>query len=255
VSFHHLDHYAAIPSPLTRVPPAARLLGTVAIALGAASVPLGAWPQLAALGFLVLALAVAARVPIVTVMLRRAVWPLAFVVAASVAVLVFVPGRPVAHLGPFTVSDAGAVRFGSVLGRAAVALEAAVLLVSTTSFPELLHAFRRLRLPRAVTVALGLAYRLLYILVDEIERLQRAARSRNAGAGAASRRRVLVGITAAVLGRALARGERTHQAMLARGFQGDLPPLHETPWDTRATASLTALALAVAGIVWWARAG
>ena len=66
-------------------------------------------------------------------------------------------------------------RFGFVLGRASVALTAAVVLVSTTSFPELLQALRQLRLPAVVTTALGLGYRLLYLLVDEIERLQRAA--------------------------------------------------------------------------------
>ena len=252
MSFRHLDHYSAVPSPLTRLPAVVRLLGAVVIASGAAALPHGAWPQLAALSALVLALAVAGRVPI-GVLARRMLWPLGFVVLASVLVLVFVPGRPVAHLGPITVTDAGVSRFGTILGRAAVALGAAVLLVSTTAFPELLDALRRVRLPRAVTIALGLAYRLLYILVDEIERLQRAARSRNAGAGAAGRRRLLVGITAAVLGRSLARGERTHRAMLARGYRGDLPPLHAPPLTPSGLAAVAALGVVVAAVVTWSR--
>jgi cobalt/nickel transport system permease protein len=252
VSFRHLDHYAAVPSALTRLPAVARLLGTLIIALGAATLPHGAWSQLVALGLLVVALALAGRVPL-SVMIRRMLWPLGFAVLASVLLLVFVPGRPVVVLGPLAVTDAGVSRFGTIVGRAAVALGAAVLLVSTTAFPELLHALRQVHLPRPVTVALGLAYRLLYILMDEIERLQRAALSRNAGAGVAGRRRLLVGITAAVLGRSLARGERTYLAMLARGYTGDLPLLHDPRVTTSGIAAVTALAAAVAAIVAWSR--
>ncbi|HET7039601.1 MAG TPA: cobalt ECF transporter T component CbiQ [Gemmatimonadales bacterium] len=252
MSFHHLDRFASVRSPVTRLHAVSRLAGTVILALGAATLPQGAWVQLAALGAVVLGIAVVARIP-PAVMARRTLWPLAFVVAGSFLLPLVVPGRPIAHAGPLTVSDAGILRFATVVGRAAVALGAAVLLVSTTAFPELLQALRRLRLPPVVTASLGLGYRLLYILMEEIERLGRAARSRNAGAGAAHRRRLLVGIAAAVLGRALARGERTHRAMLARGYDGDLPGLHDRAPAAADAAALTGLAAAVAAIALWAR--
>jgi cobalt/nickel transport system permease protein len=103
-------------------------------------------------------------------------------------------------------------------------------------------------LPAVVVTALGLGYRLLYLLVDEIERLQRAARSRNAAGGAARRRHVLVGIGASAMARAFARGERTHSAMLARGFAGDLPSLTPRHWDLRSSLLLVALSGAVAAV-------
>jgi cobalt/nickel transport system permease protein len=101
----------------------------------------------------------------------------------------------------------------------------------------------------AVATALGLAYRLLYLTVDEFERLQRAARSRNAGGGAARRRHLVAAMAGATLGRAFVRAERTHAAMLARGFRGTLPLLHVTPWTAGAALNLVGvcgLALAVA---------
>jgi energy-coupling factor transporter transmembrane protein EcfT len=171
--------------------------------------------------------------------------PFVFVLLASAGLLVLVPGRTVAHVGPVGISEEGLRRFGFVLGRASVALSAAVVLVSTTSFPELLQALRSLRLPVVVTTALSLGYRLLYLLVDEMERMQNAARSRNAGRGARSRRRVLIGITAAGLARALSRGERTHRAMLARGFTGDLPSLAPHHWDVYSALLLAGLIGAV----------
>jgi cobalt ECF transporter T component CbiQ len=252
MSFRHLDHYAAIPSRVTGHPPVARLSGTVLLSLGAATLPVAAWPQLGILAAVVTVLAVAARVPL-TVMIRRVAWPLAFVVLASVLVLVLVPGEPLRSLGPVTITSEGLARFGTITMRATVALGAAVLLVSTTTFPELLHALRQLRLPRVVIVALSLGYRLLYILVDEIERLERAATSRNAGPGIARRHRLLTGISAAALSRSVARADRTWRAMLARGYHGDILPLHEAPVSATTMAGLATLMAVVVTVVLWAR--
>lgn len=246
MSFRHLDRFARTGSTIARRPATVRVLGTVIIALGAAVLPLGAWPQMAALGLLVIALAAGARIPVTTFAARLGP-PFAFVLLVTCAVLVLAPGEPVARIGPVSVTDAGLLRFASVLGRAAVALGAAVILVSTTPFDDLVRALRDLRVPATVTMALGLAYRFLYILNDEVERLRRAARSRNAAAGATSRRRLMVGITSAALSRSFDRSERLHRAMLARGFTGRMPAL-QSPNAGHPTLDVIALAVVVAAI-------
>lgn len=248
MSFAHLDRFADVPSPVTRLAPAARLIGTVTVAMGAAVLPMGAWPQMAALLVLVLAFQTAARIPLATFAVRLA-GPLLFVLLASAALLFLAPGETLWALGPVRVTDGGVARFGSVIGRAVPALGAAVVLVSTLRFPELLEALRRLHLPAPVTMVLGLSYRLLYTLSDEIERLRRAARSRNAGHGAVGWRRTLVGIAAAALTRSFTRSERVHRAMLARGYQGTLPTLHTQPLDAPSMIALTAVGVAVLVVV------
>lgn len=252
MSFHHLDQFAHVPSPVTRLPAVGRLLGATVFALVAATLPPGAWLELALLAALSVALLMIARIAPVTALARLA-WPLGAVLVASAALLVMVPGEPLARIGFITISRSGAERFAVVMSRAAVALAPAVLLVSTTTFPELLHALRQLHLPRPVATALGLGYRLLYLTLDEIERMRRAARSRNLGQGATPRRQLLVAVTAATLGRSFARGERTHRAMLARGFTGDLPRLTETPWTRAAVWQLLLLSALVVGIAVSAR--
>lgn len=248
MSFHHLDRWAAVPSPLTRLAPTARLLGAIVVAVGAALLPLGAWPQIGALLAFAIAAALLARMPPLAI-LRRVAAPLGLVLLMSVGIMVLAPGDPVARLGPLAATDAGVLRFGSILGRAAAALGIMVVLVSTTRFTELLQALRELRLPAVVTDSLGLAYRYLYLLNDEVERLRRAARSRNAATSAAARRRFLTGITAAALARSYARSERCHQAMLARGFDGALPSLAPRPLDRRSLAVLAGTVAGVAGLV------
>lgn len=245
MSFHHLDQFAAVDSPLTRRSPTVRLLGVVILAVGAAVLPMGAWPQLAGLGLLVVALAGLARIP-PRPFLARFAPPFTMVVLVSAALLVLAPGRAVASLGPLHITDAGLLRFGSAVGRAAVALAAAVVLVCTTSFPDILRAFRALRLPHVVTTSLGLAYRYLYLLTDEVGRLRRAARSRNAGDGTGSRRRLLVGITAVSIQRSLARSERVYQAMLSRGYAGHMPSLTEPVGEGRPLLEVGGLAALVA---------
>lgn len=245
MGFHHLDQFARVDSALTRRSPTVRLIGTVILAVGAAALPLGAWPQLALLGLLVLCLAALARIG-PRPFLSRFAPPFGFVILVSAALLVLAPGDPVARLGPLTVTDAGVLRFGSVAARAAVALGAAVILVCTTSFPDIVRALRSLRLPDAVTSSLALAYRYLYILTDEVRRLRRAARSRNAAAGSAPRRRLLVGIAAVAIQRSLARSERVYQAMASRGYAGRMPSLRAPVRGGRPVIELGGLTALVA---------
>jgi cobalt ECF transporter T component CbiQ len=252
MGFHHLDQYADTESGLKRVAPAARVLGTLAIALGAAALPHGAWPELLAVLVLVLLLCRLARVPLAT-FLRRASVPLALLAVASAGLLVLAPGEPVASLGPLTVTDEGVTRVGSALLRGAAAIGAGVLLVSTTRFPELVEALRELRLPAVVTASLGLAYRFLYLLLDEVAQLHRAAASRNAGAGRVARRGLLLGITASALTRSLSRSERVHRAMAARGYHGALPSLHPHPLDRHSLAGVSLLTMVLAVLVAAAR--
>lgn len=248
MGFRHLDQFAHVDSALTRRSPTVRLLGTVILAVGAAVVPPGAWPQLAALGLLVLCLAALARIPPGPFLARFAP-PFGLVVLVSAAVLVLAPGEVAGRLGPLEVTEVGILTFGSVVGRAAVALGAAVVLVCTTSFPDIVRALRSLRLPDVVTTSLALAYRYLYVLTDEVRRLRRAARSRNAAAGSVPRRRLLVGVTAVALQRSLARSERVYQAMSSRGYTGRMPSLDAPARSGRPALEVGGLAVAVAVIL------
>jgi cobalt/nickel transport system permease protein len=248
MGFRHLDQYADASGLLQRVPPAARVLITVLVALAAALLPLGAWLQMLLLLSGVLLLALLARVPLATLLYRSAP-PILLLMVASGGVLVLAPGPVLARVGPFAITEPGALRVASAIGRGVPAILAGVLLISTTRFPELVAALRELRLPLVVTAALGLGYRYIYLLVDEVAQLQRAAASRNARAGAVPRRAVLAAIVASALGRSLARSERVQRAMVARGFTGTLPALHRHPLDARAWAGVGGFALAMLVLV------
>ena len=244
MGFHHLDHYAGTASPVTRTTPAARVVGTVGLALAASLLPPGAWTAMAAALGLSLAVAFAARIPPRVLLVRVSV-PLGFLALASGGVLFMAPGAAIAGIGPLSVTDRGVVLFASALGRGASAVIAGVVLVSTTPFPELVTALSELRLPRVVTSSLALAYRFLVVLGEDVTRMRRAAQVRNGGHGQVAGRHLAVGMAAAAFARSYDRSERVFQAMRVRGYRDSLPTLTYRRMD-RASAQRVAWLLAVA---------
>jgi cobalt/nickel transport system permease protein len=211
-------------SPVHRLDPRAKILGLVAVTIAAVSTPLGAWPVYVACAIALVAVAVAARVPVATIWRRaRVVLPLIVFVAAFIPFLR--PGGAVHHLGPLTVSDGGLAVLAAVAAKALIGTVSAVVLGATTSFPAVLRGLEALRVPRLFTLIAAFMYRYLFVIVEEVHRMRtalaaRAYRPRHAlQAGPIGR-----AVTALFL-RTYGRGERVHLAMLARGYRGVMPEL------------------------------
>lgn len=248
MGFHHLDHYAATPSPVTRTTPAARVVGALGLALAASLLPPGAWAAMAAVLTISVAVAFAARIP-PGVLLARVSVPLGFLVLASAGVLFMAPGAEVARLGPLSVTDRGIVLFASALARGASAVVAGVVLVSTTPFPELVTALKELHLPRVVTSSLALAYRFLQVLGEDVARIRRAARVRNGGRGRVAGRHLAVGMAAAAFARSYDRSERVFRAMRVRGYKDSLPTLAYRRLDRASVLRVGSLLAVAAALV------
>jgi cobalt/nickel transport system permease protein len=120
--------------------------------------------------------------------------------------------------------SAGAVSFLSILLKFALTVSAALLLIATTSFPGVCHALRRLGLPSLFVSQLLFLYRYLFVLMEEAMRITRAREMRSVGSRGAGIR-VAVRLIGILFVRTVDRAERIYQAMLSRGFQGDIPSL------------------------------
>jgi cobalt/nickel transport system permease protein len=152
---------------------------------------------------------------------------------AAVSLLFTVPGEPLLQipLGPrtLTVTDAGLLRLASILLRSWLSVQMAILLTATTPFPDLMHALRHLRVPAMIVAIIGFMYRYLFVLADEAGRLLRARAARSAvqadGHGGGSlrwRAQVAGNMVGQLFLRSMERSERVYNAMLARGYQGQL---------------------------------
>lgn len=124
------------------------------------------------------------------------------------------------HLGEFGVSG-GWVSFASIMARFALTVSTAFILIAVTSFQGLCMGLQRLGMPQVMTVQLLFLYRYLFVLGEEAMSLGRA-RALRTFKGRGMGLKVFSQIIGNLLLRTLDRAQRVYQAMLARGFDGEI---------------------------------
>jgi cobalt/nickel transport system permease protein len=151
------------------------------------------------------------------------------------------------------LTDVGLWRLAAVLARSWLSLLAAATLILTTPFTALLKAMRGLGVPLILTAIIALMYRYLYVLVEEASRMMRArdARSGDDGGGHSGgslrwRARVAGHMIGTLFLRTYERSERIYQAMLARGYTGEIRVLAESRLSRAQLAVGAALILLLA---------
>jgi cobalt/nickel transport system permease protein len=243
---HFLDPYIQRTSLIHHLDPRVKLLLALAFILAVALIPTGVWAVYILLYAILLSIVVFSELGIGYV-LKRALLAFPFVLAA-LPLIFTTPGAPLAAipLGPWTlsISQFGLERFISIALKSWISVQAAIVLASSTPFPQLLVAMRAIRIPRLLVAIFGLMWRYLFVLGDEALRLIRARASRSGalqGAGIKSggsllwRAHIAGGMAGSLFLRALERSDRIYMAMLSRGYDGDvrsmpLPELRATHW-------------------------
>lgn len=122
--------------------------------------------------------------------------------------------------------SAGWLSFLSILLKFALSISAALLLIATTSFPGVCHALRRLGFPSLFVSQLLFLYRYLFVLMEEAMRMTRARDMRSFGMRGTGVK-VFVRLIGTLFLRTVDRAERIYDAMLSRGFLGDIPSLKQ----------------------------
>lgn len=138
---------------------------------------------------------------------------------------------PFALILPWT-NDDGIRLAASLTGRAFAIAILAFTLVATTGLPELCAAAQRLRVPGTLTHLTLLSYRYVFLITDELRRMDVALRVR----GFRNRLnrhsfRTIAQVCGSLLVRSHDRAERVAHAMRARGFDGQFYSL--TQYRTR----------------------
>ena len=165
------------------------------------------------------------------------------------------PGKPLSTFHflfwDLTITDAGLLRFVSILIRSWLSVQMAILLVAVARFPDLIHALEHLRVPSILTMIIAFLYRYLFVLADEVFRLIRARESRSAavpgkrsGGSLAWRAGIDGNMAGQLFLRSYERSDRVYNAMLARGYAGHMETIN--PHELRRRDYITvALALLV----------
>lgn len=205
-----IDAQSSKQSVFQQLPGSMKLLMALAVILAAGLIPLENWP---AHGLLIGTIYIGLSIAGVTTgyLLRR--------------LALFLPLLLVFGLSaPAIRSDGAAWSWTiSLWLRCTVSFLAGLWLIHVLPFPELLMTLRRWRCPAVLIAMLGFMYRYTFIMWDELHRLQNARAARDFGSGPRWRtwttNTQMIGL---LLLRAMERAERTHRAMLARGWDGSV---------------------------------
>jgi cobalt/nickel transport system permease protein len=142
----------------------------------------------------------------------------------------------------------GWLSLASILIRAILTVAAALILIACVGIHRLCAALDRLGVPRVLTTQLLFMHRYILVLAGELGRMNLARELRSPS---------LAGMPLAVYGsllghlllRTLERAQRIHQAMLSRGFDGQMPVGRVLSWHWRDTAFLATCL----GAMFWMR--
>jgi cobalt/nickel transport system permease protein len=185
---------------------------------------------------------------------RRALIEAPFVVLA--VLLPFAEGGQRVHVAGVSLSVAGLLAGWNIVVKGTLGVLTSLTLAATTMPRDLLIGLQRLRMPSTITTIATLMLRYFEVIVGEARRMRIARISR----GHDPRLLWQAGATARGVGslflRSYERGERVHLAMLARGWNGEMPVLHERPTGRRewllGLIPVAAAILLVSG-AWWVR--
>lgn len=224
----NFNRYQYRKSIIHNLDPRVKILAAIGLILSNVLLPDGAW-----IGFGLSFIALLIIIKLANIgydfVFKRSLLALPFVLVA-VTILFTLPGNSLVSFKLFfwdlTITDAGVLRLVSILIRAWLSVQAAIILTATTSFPDIAHGLRHLKFPLILIAILSFMYRYLFVLTEEAQRLLqgRAARSaslpnspkpplkwqaRNAG-----------NMVGQLFLRSYERSDRVYNAMVARGFQG-----------------------------------
>lgn len=198
-----LSPYQHGSSAVHRLPAGLKLLAAVGGVVLVVLLPRHAWGAHAGVAAALVAAAVASRADLRGMSVRLLLLE-PFVIGIALLALLRPGGLPL---------------FLSMLTKSTLCLATMVLLTATTRFSDLLAVLWRIRVPALLVTTLALMHRYLFVLVEEMERMQRARRSRTFAAGRASTWRNSAQVAGQLFVRTSERAERVYLAMCARGWK------------------------------------
>jgi cobalt/nickel transport system permease protein len=204
-------------SPVHRLPAHPKIVALVLFVVCVVAVPARQWWALVGCAAALAVVVAVARVPARTVLRRMAV-ETPFVVFALL--LPFVATGPRTEVLGLSLSEQGLLGAWNLLAKATLGVVAAIVLAATTSARDLVAGLERLRVPPVLVQIVAFMLRYVSVVSDDLHRMRIARESRGAPPGWLGQLRAVAAGVGALFVRSYERGERVHQAMLARGWTG-----------------------------------
>ncbi len=237
-------------TPVHRLAPEAKVVAQLLFVLAVVATPREALWAFGLYAGLLAGVIALARLPVGFVA-KRLLFEVPFVLFAVLMPFV-ARGERVEVLG-VSLSVPGLWGAWNVVAKATLGLAASIVVAGTTTMPELLRGLERLRMPRVFTSTLSFMIRYADVVAEEMRRMKIARDSRGYDPRWIWQARAVAAAAGALFIRSYERGERVYLAMVARGYEGQMPRLEVTTAPALAWAGallVPAAAAAVAATAW-----
>lgn len=233
-----------------RLPPQVKVAAAIVFVLSVALTPREAVWAFALYVVAIIGAAVVSRIRAGFILVRM-LGILPFI--AFAILLPFIAAGAQVDVGGISMSREGLWAAWNVLAKAGIGAATSILLAATTEVPDILSGLQRLRVPTLFTSIAGFMIRYLELIVEEIGRIRVAMTARGYDPRWLWQARPIAASAGAMFIRSYERGERVYDAMLARGYTGEMPDLRSHDPSSRdwlVGSILPTVALVVAFAAW-----
>jgi cobalt/nickel transport system permease protein len=238
-------------SPVHHLPARVKLAAMLAFVVAVVATPPQQMWAFGVHGLLALGVIMLAELPVRHV-LKRVTIEVPFVLFALF--LPFLGSGPTIEIAGVALSQEGLWAAWNIVVKSTLGVTASVILVSTTEIPHLLRGLGELKVPPVMVAIAGFMVRYLDVIAGELARMRTAMAARGYEAKGFAQARILATAGGALFIRSYERGERVHQAMLARGFTGTMPVIRAEPapamsWMTGLSVSMAAWLITMVAVL------
>ena len=206
-------------SRVHRLSPEAKLVAVVAVVVVIAMTPRRETAAFALYAVGAWAIIATTKIGVLTYLKRLSVI-IPFVMFALI--VPFIGGGESVRVLGVSLSVDGLWATWNILAKAGLGATMSIALSATTPVAELLHGMARLKVPRLLVAIIAFMLRYIDVLVERLGRMRRSMLARGHDPRWLWQVKPIASSAGALLF-VLMRGERVHQAMLARGYTGVMP--------------------------------
>ncbi len=235
-SDHHHGHdvgerlYLHRYSVVHQIPPHIKILAGLLFIVVAVSTEITNWPAFVAYFAIIITITQIAKLPIITVF-KRSLIEVPFVLFALL--MPFFGTGEVIEIGSLNLYVDGLLAGASIVVKGTLGILVAINLSATTTAREILNGLEILKMPTPMVQIASFMLRYVNVVNDEMLKMAVARASRGFEATGVRQWPVLATAAGALFIRSYERGERVHLAMIARGYQGELPKTEKINNSTR----------------------
>ncbi|UCH50891.1 MAG: cobalt ECF transporter T component CbiQ, partial [Chloroflexota bacterium] len=239
-----------------RLDPRTKLVASLAFIIAVVLTPANNWRVFVFYFCIIAVLLILSKLPPFYI-LKRSLVIFPFVLLIAIFIPFFKEGEIAGSyniwLWQVSVTYSGLFILANVIVKAWLCILTLILLSSTTKLAELLKGLRQLGIPRVMILILSFMYRYIFVMADEVMRMQQARDSRNFGGKRLYQLKTIGNMVGTLFIRSYERGERIYAAMLSRGFDGQVRTLQSLRFKSADAyfGAVFCLMLVFPCVIWW----